>query len=107
MSNRLSWQDLLKAPQVFAHGFLGGLFGPILALAAAVGVVYAATGRLPALKEVTRSDGTQQRAIALARPLEARASWARYGGELWGAMLSARAQHQERQQNRDGARPTS
>lgn len=94
MSDREVWSDLLAAPRNFAHGFLGGLFGPILALVAAVGVIYLATKQLPALKEVTRSDESRHRAIVLAPPLEARASWARYGGELRAAVLEIKAREQ-------------
>jgi hypothetical protein len=90
------WAELLAVPRDFLHGFLGGLFGPILALAATVGVVYVATGQLPALREVRGSDGTRYRAISLTSPLEARASWARYGGELHGAILEMKAKMQNR-----------
>jgi hypothetical protein len=85
------WTELSAAPADFLHGLLGGLLGPVLALAGAVGLIYALTGQLPALKEVLKSDGTHHNAIALAPPLEARATWARYGGELRGAMLELRA----------------
>jgi hypothetical protein len=91
MSDKEMWSDLLAAPRNFAHGFLGGLFGPILALTAAVGVIYFATKQLPAIKDVTRSDGSKHRAIALAAPLEARASWARHGGALRAALLEMKA----------------
>jgi hypothetical protein len=94
MSDKEVWADLLAAPRNFAHGFVGGLLGPILALAAAVGVIYVATKQLPALKEVNRNDGTRHRAIVLAAPLEARASWARYGGDLRAAMLEIKARGQ-------------
>jgi hypothetical protein len=83
--------QLLAAPHDFLHGLLGGLFGPLLALVGAVGLVYLLTRQLPALKEVTRNDGTRHKTIALTSPLEARATWARYGGELRGAMLELRA----------------
>ena len=92
MSDKEIWSDLLVAPRNFVHGFLGGLLGPILALAAAVGLIYVATKNLPALKEVAKNDGTRHRAITLAEPLEARASWARYGGELRAAILEMRAE---------------
>ena len=82
----------LAAPRDFLHGFLGGLFGPLLALAGAVGLLYLVTHKLPAIKEVSRADGTTHRAIALAQPLEARASWARYGGEFRSMMLEFKAQ---------------
>ena len=91
MSEKEIWSDLLAAPRNFIHGFLGGLLGPLLALAASVAVVHLATKKLPALKEVSRNDGTRHRAIVLAEPLEARASWARYGGELRAALLETRA----------------
>ncbi len=94
MSEKSTWSALLAAPRDFAHGLLGGLLGPILALAATVGMIYLATRQLPALKEVTRNDGSRNRAIVLAPPLEARASWARYGGELRGAMLEFKARMQ-------------
>ena len=85
------WPQLLSTPLDFLHGLLGGLLGPVMALAGAVGLIYVITKQLPALKEVTKSDGTRLRAITLASPLEARSSWARYGGELRGAMLELRA----------------
>jgi hypothetical protein len=91
MNDKEVWSGLLAAPRNFAHGFLGGLFGPILALAATIGVIYFATKQLPAIKDVTRNDGSKHRAITLAAPLEARASWARYGGELRAALLEMRA----------------
>ena len=89
--DREVWAALSAAPRDLLHGLLGGLLGPLLALAGAVGLLYALTGQLPALKEVLKSDGTHRNAITLAPPLEARASWARYGGELRGAMLELRA----------------
>ena len=95
MSDKGVWAEVLAMPRDFLHGFLGGLFGPLLALAAATSLIYVATGQLPAIKEVTRNDGSRHRAIVLALPLEARASWARYGGELWGAMLDIRARMQD------------
>jgi hypothetical protein len=91
MSEKSTWSALLTVPRDFAHGLLGGFLGPILALAGTVGLIYLATKQLPALKEVTRNDGSRHRAIVLAPPLEARASWARYGGELRGAMLELKA----------------
>jgi hypothetical protein len=94
MSDKEIWSDLAAAPRNFVHGFLGGLLGPILALAAAVGVIYLTTRQLPALREVTRNDGNRHRAIALAAPLEARASWARYAGDLRGAILEIKAKSQ-------------
>ena len=96
MSDKEIWSDLLAAPRNFLHGFLGGLLGPVLALVASVAMVYVATKKLPALKQVARNDGTQHRAIALADPLEARASWARYGGELRAALLEMRAEKSAR-----------
>ena len=89
------WSQVLEAPRAFGHGFLGGLLGPLLALGGAVGLLYALTRRLPAIKPVTRSDGRQGTAIVLASPTEARASWARYGGELRGAMLEVKARRQQ------------
>jgi hypothetical protein len=91
MSEQDRWSELLVAPRNFLHGFLGGLFGPLLALAAAAGVIYLATRRLPAVREVAAKDEAHHRAIVLASPLEARASWARYLGDLRGAMLELRA----------------
>ena len=66
----------------------------LMALGGAVGLLYALTHKLPAIKSVTRSDGQQGTAIVLASPTEARASWARYGGELRGAMLEVKARRQ-------------
>jgi len=91
MSENSTWKELLEAPRVFLYGFLGGLLGPLVALAGAVGVVYAATGKLPAFRDVTKDDGSHHRAITLTPPLEARASWVRYGGDLRGAMLEVKA----------------
>ena len=85
------WSQMLEAPRAFGHGLLGGLVGPLVALGGAVGLLYALTRQLPAIKPVTRSDGQQSTAIVLASPTEARASWARYGGELRGAMLELKA----------------
>jgi hypothetical protein len=85
------WSQMLEAPRAFGHGLLGGLLGPIVALGGAVGLLYALTRQLPAIKSVTRSDGQQGTALVLSSPTEARASWARYGGELRGAMLELKA----------------
>lgn len=81
----------LTAPRDFLQGFLGGLFGPLLALAGAIGLLYLVTHKLPAIKEVSRADSTTHRTIALAQPLEARASWAKYGGEFRSMMLEFKA----------------
>ena len=91
-----TWADLLAVPGDFFHGLLGGLLGPVLALAGAVGLIYLLTGQLPAIKEVTRHDGSRGKAILLAPQAEARASWARYGGDLRGAMLDLKAQKKVR-----------
>jgi hypothetical protein len=93
-----TWTQLLTVPHDFLHGLLGGLFGPLLTLAGAIGLIYALTGQLPAVKEVTENDGTRHKVIALTSPLEARATWARYGGELRGAMLAYKARIQSRTQ---------
>lgn len=85
------WAELLAAPRAFLSGLLGGLFGPVLALAGVVGLLYALTRQLPAIKDVQRSDGGRSKAIVLAPQAEARASWARYGGDLRGAMLELRS----------------
>jgi hypothetical protein len=90
------WSQMLEAPRSFGHGFVGGLLGPLIALGGAVGLLYLLTRQLPAIKPVTRSDGTQGTAIVLASPTEARASWARYGGEMRGAMLEVKARRQAR-----------
>jgi hypothetical protein len=90
------WSQALEAPRAFVYGLLGGLLGPVVALGGAVGMLYALTHKLPAIKPVTRSDGTRGTAIVLASPTEARASWARYGGELRGAMLEVKARRQAR-----------
>ena len=90
------WNQALESPRAFVYGFLGGLLGPVVALGGAVGLLYALTRKLPAIKSVTRSDGQQGTAIVLASPTEARASWARYGGELRGAMLEVKARRQAR-----------
>lgn len=81
----------LAAPRDWAQGFLGGLLGPLLALIGAVGLIYLLTQKLPAIKEVSKGDGTTRRALVLALPLEARASWARYGGEFRAALLEWKA----------------
>ncbi len=86
----------LAAPRDLAQGFLGGLFGPLLALVGAVGLIYMVTKKLPAIKKVSKGDGTTQRALVLALPLEARASWARYGGEFRSAWLEWKAQAQQK-----------
>ena len=85
----------LAAPHDFFHGLLGGLLGPLLALAGAIGILYLATGKLPAFKKVAKSDGSQHRALALESPLEARASWAKYGGEFRAMMLKFQARAQQ------------
>ena len=95
-----AWAQVLAVPRDFLHGLLGGLLGPLLALAGAVGFIYLLTKQLPALKEVTRGDGVTHRAIVLASPLEARATWARYGGELRGVLLELKARAQSRAQSR-------
>jgi hypothetical protein len=90
------WTEVREVPRAFAHGVLGGLLGPALALGGAVGLLYLLTRQLPAAKDVTRSDGQEGKALTLASPTEARASWARYGGELRGAMLELKARRQSR-----------
>ena len=90
------WTQLLAVPRDFLLGLLGGLFGPLLALGGMVGLVYLLTKQLPALKEVTKSDDVMQKAIVLAPPLEARATWARVGGELRGLLLELKARGQSR-----------
>jgi hypothetical protein len=85
------WTELRETPRAFVHGLVGGLLGPALALGGAVGLLYLLTRRLPAIKPVTRSDGEHGQAVILASPTEARASWARYAGELRGAMLELKA----------------
>jgi hypothetical protein len=91
MNEKQTWQTLLAIPRAFVHGLLGGLFGPLLALGLSVGVIYLTTGQLPAFKDVRSPAGGRRGAITLAPALEARASWARYSGELRGAMLELRA----------------
>lgn len=91
-----TWADLLAVPGDFLHGLLGGLLGPVLALAGAVGLIYLLTGQLPAVKEVTRNNGSQGKAIVLTSQAEARASWIRFSGELRGAMLDLKARRQSR-----------
>ena len=88
---RANWAGVLAVPRAFVYGLLGGAFGPLLALALSAGLVYVATGQLPAVREVQRRDGSRHGAIALASPLEARASWARYSGDLRAALLEHRA----------------
>jgi hypothetical protein len=89
----------LAAPGEFLRGFLGGLLGPLLALFGSMGLLYLVTKKLPAVKQVSKNDGSIQRAIVLAPSLEARASWSRYGGELRSMLLElkARAQAKARQ----------
>jgi hypothetical protein len=96
MREQNTWQKLLAIPRAFLHGLFGGLLGPPLAVSLAVGLVYLATGQLPAFKDVRGADGVRHGAITLAQPLEARASWARYVGELRGAMLELKAHRQAR-----------
>jgi hypothetical protein len=98
MSERqATWTRFLTIPRAFVYGFLGGALGPLLGLGFAVGVIYAATKQLPAYREVKQADGTRHGALTLAPPLEARASWARYVGDLRGAMLELRASLQSRE----------
>ena len=85
------WAQALAAPRAFLYGLLGGLLGPIVALAGAVGLIYALTRQLPAIKDVQRSDGERGKAVVLAPQAEARASWARYSGDLRGTMLELRS----------------
>ena len=92
------WTEVREVPRAFAHGVLGGLLGPALALGGAVGLIYLLTRQLPAVKDVTRSDGREGRAITLASQTEARASWVRYGGELRAAKLELRARRQARRE---------
>jgi hypothetical protein len=89
--NEQVWAELLAVPGDFFHGLLGGLLGPILALTGGVGLIYLLTGQLPAVKEVTGSDGSRSKAIVLTSQAEARASWARLRGELRGAALDLKA----------------
>jgi hypothetical protein len=91
MNGKNTWQTLLAIPDAFLHGLLGGLFGPLVALGLAVGIIYLSTGQLPAFKDVRSPEGVRRGAITLAPALEARASWARYSGDLRGAMLELRA----------------
>ena len=95
MQNKETLDQLLSAPLDFLHGLIGGLFGPLLALAGTVGLIYALTQKLPALKKVAKSNGDQHTAIILAPSLEARASWARYGGELRSILLALKANLQK------------
>jgi hypothetical protein len=89
--NEQFWAKATTAPRAFLHGFLGGIFGPLLALGGAVGLVYALTKQLPAIKDVQRSDGQRGKAIVLAPQAEARASWIRFGADLRGTMLELRS----------------
>jgi hypothetical protein len=93
-SKQQIWTELRDTPRAFAQGLVGGLLGPVVAVGGAVGLLYLLTRQLPAIKPVTRSNGQQGKAIVLASPTEARASWARYGGELRGAMLELKARRQ-------------
>jgi hypothetical protein len=92
MTNKdIFWAEMLAAPRAFLYGLLGGLLGPVVALAGAVGLIYVLTHQLPAIKEVQRSDGERSKAVVLAPQGEARASWARYSGDLRGSMLELRS----------------
>jgi hypothetical protein len=91
--HRVTWAEWLTAPRDFLHGFLGGLLGPLLALVGSTGLLYLLTRQLPAIKEVTRAQDDRQKALVLASLPEARASWARYWGDLHAALLELRAQH--------------
>lgn len=90
-SHRVNWAQWLTAPRDFLHGFIGGLLGPLLALAGSAGLLFLLTRQLPAIKEVTRAPGDRQKALILASLPEARASWARYWGDLHAALLELRA----------------
>jgi hypothetical protein len=90
-NNEQFWAKASTAPRAFLYGLLGGLLGPVLALGGAVGLVYALTQQLPAIKEVQRSDGQRGKAIILAPQAEARASWIRFGADLRGTMLELRS----------------
>jgi hypothetical protein len=96
--HRATWAEWLTAPRGFLHGFLGGLLGPLLALVGATALLFLLTQQLPAIKEVTRSDGNRQKALVLASLPEARASWARYWGDLHAALLELRAHHSSHSQ---------
>ena len=96
--HRVIWAEWLTAPRDFLHGFLGGLLGPLLALAGSTGLLFLLTRQLPAIKEVTRTDGDRQKALVLAPLPEARASWARYWGDLHVALLEMRAHHRSHSQ---------
>jgi hypothetical protein len=91
--HRATWAEWLTAPRDFLHGFLGGLLGPLLALAGSTGLLFLLTRQLPAIKEVTRTDGDRQKALVLASLPEARASWARCWGDLHAALLELRVHH--------------
>jgi hypothetical protein len=107
MSNREeTWAQVLAVPRDFLHGLLGGLLGPVLALAGAIGLVYVLTRRLPAIKEVVGCSGGRQKAVVLASQAEAMASWARFRGALRGAILDMRAQARFRSSSLDN-RPWS
>lgn len=101
-----TWAQLATAPGDFLHGLLGGLLGPALALAGAIGLVYVLTQQLPAIKQVTKANGERHKAIVLASQAEARASWARYSGDLRGALLESRA-HTRSREARTGPRSGS
>ena len=88
--------QLLSAPQDFLHGLIGGLLGPLLVLAGAMGLLFALTRKLPAIREVVRSNGQRERAVVLAPRAEALATWSSYGGELQGAWLRLRAARNSR-----------
>jgi hypothetical protein len=91
--HRVTWAEWSAVPRDFLQGFLGGLLGPLLALAGATGLLFLLTRQLPAIKEVTRTHGDRQKALVLASLPEARASWARYWGDLHAAMLELGARH--------------
>ena len=61
MREQNTWQTILAIPRAFLHGLFGGLFGPPLALGLAVGLIYLATGQLPAFKDVRGADGVRRR----------------------------------------------
>jgi hypothetical protein len=71
------WSQALEAPRAFGYGLLGGLLGPLVALGGAVGLLYALTRQLPAIKSVTRSDRGARKLGALWR----RAARGDAGGE--------------------------
>jgi hypothetical protein len=86
-----TWTQIKAAPVDGLHGLLGGLLGPMLALGGAMGLLYILTRQLPAVQEVIHSDGTRRKALVLAAQPKARASWARFAGDLRAAMLELRA----------------